>query len=84
MSGCVLFDGKGRRGRGEYGAVTREKKSCLAHRLAYEDAFGSIPEGFDVHHTCETKLCVNPEHLELVRHGEHRRLHHRGRSHVNA
>ena len=76
MSSCVLFSGRGRRGRGEYGAAWRDGKPRLAHRLAYEDVFGEIPEGHAVHHTCETPLCVNPDHLVLVAQREHLRLYH--------
>lgn len=42
----------------------------LAHRVVYEDAYGEIPEGLEVDHLCENKLCINPEHMELVTHRE--------------
>ena len=41
-----------------------------AHRFAYEIVFGKIPEGYEPHHKCEVKLCVNPNHLEVVTHRE--------------
>jgi hypothetical protein len=41
-------------------------RCVLAHRLAYEEAHGPIPEGYQVHHTCGTRGCVNPEHMELL------------------
>lgn len=40
--------------------------SQLAHRLAWEDAHGSIPEGLTIDHLCRVRACVNVEHMELV------------------
>lgn len=36
-----------------------------AHRVAWEIAFGPIPDGKYVLHRCNTKKCVNPAHLYL-------------------
>ena len=37
-----------------------------AHRVAYRLWIGEIPEGSVVHHSCSTRHCVNPEHLQIV------------------
>lgn len=41
-----------------------------AHRVAYIAICGPIPQGLELDHLCENKLCVNPDHLEAVTHRE--------------
>src|SRR5215831_7520707 len=54
-----------------YGHVRCDGVMTDAHRVAYELAFGSIPDGFEIHHECRVRDCVNPNHLKAVSHNEH-------------
>ena len=46
-----------------YGQVSIEGRRIRAHRLAYELAFGEIPEGLQVNHHCDNPRCVEPAHI---------------------
>lgn len=60
---CVEYPGALRDG---YGAVKRDGRTELAHRVAFELVVGPIPEGLVLDHTCRNRPCVNPSHLEAV------------------
>lgn len=49
-------------------------KSRPAHILFWESVNGPTPAGKELHHKCEVRACVNPDHLEPVTRLEHRRL----------
>lgn len=46
-----------------------------AHREIYERIKGKIPEGMELHHICEVRKCVNPEHLQVISKPDHAKLH---------
>ena len=47
-----------------YFSVSRSR-ARTTHRISWELAFGPIPDGMDVLHKCNVKVCVNPDHLYL-------------------
>lgn len=51
-----------------YGQFTVNKRSYLAHRLAFELAYHPIPENTVVRHYCDNPSCCRPDHLELGTH----------------
>jgi hypothetical protein len=53
-----------------YGRFLVNGKYKMAHRFSYELKHGKIlpyPE-FEVDHLCKVRNCVNPDHLEVVKH----------------
>lgn len=59
------------RSRDGYGRVAvAGRRKAAAHRVAYEETYGPIPEGMTVDHLCFNPACVNPAHLRLMTHVE--------------
>lgn len=54
----------------DYGQVRRDGKMRKAHRVAWEESYGPIPDGALVLHTCDNPPCVNPAHLYLGSHSD--------------
>lgn len=49
-----------------YGTFYFRRRKHRAHRVAYVQQFGPMPEGMVVDHLCRRRHCVNPDHLRLV------------------
>lgn len=79
--GCWEFVGYRFNGYGKFGISAR--KTVLAHRFAYKLWVGPIPDRHHLHHRCENRACVRPDHLEPVPAGTHSREHVRARGIVS-
>jgi len=65
---CWIWIG-GQKGNG-YGCLNIRRggkhTTLCAHRAAYEELVGPIPDGYQIDHLCGVTLCCNPNHLEAV------------------
>jgi hypothetical protein len=63
---CIIPDPELVRPNGNGYFRLRTRTGKYAHRAAYEEAYGPIPNGLVIDHLCRNKQCSNPEHLEAV------------------
>lgn len=62
--GCWIFTGATKNGYAAVGAGGKHGGSVYGHRIAYEAVKGPIPADTPrLHHLCEVRRCVNPDHL---------------------
>jgi len=61
---CWIWEGQ--KDKFGYGNFSILGKKVRAHRFAYEEFVGDIPEGLVIDHLCRNHSCVNPNHLEPV------------------
>lgn len=60
---CLLW--KGATSRDGYGKIRINRKTWGVHRLQYFLYSGVLEEMDKVRHSCDTPLCVNPDHLRV-------------------
>jgi len=59
--------------------VNGKPVSRMYHRHKWEEANGTIPEGYEIDHMCKNRACCNIDHLQLLLSSEHRTKDNTGR-----
>jgi hypothetical protein len=67
-NGCILWTGpdSGTGRGGGYGRMSLDGQTVATHLVVFTHFFGYIPSKKQVDHTCNNRLCCNPNHLQLV------------------
>lgn len=62
--GCWFWrGGTNKQGYGQFGIFSTV---VTAYRFAYELYVGPVPKNRELHHSCENRVCVRPDHLEVL------------------
>lgn len=73
---CHVWQGptSGTTGRGKnYPRMTICDQTVAVHRVVYVNRHGYLPSKKQIDHVCRNRLCVNPDHLEMVSHKENQK-----------
>ncbi len=58
-------------GKAGYGKLRWQGRMQYAHRLAWEDANGPVPEGMELRHrVCDNPPCIDVDHLAIGTHAQ--------------
>jgi len=63
-------------GNGRGGGYPRMKlndRTCAVHIVSFTNSHGYVPRNKQIDHKCRNRLCVNPDHLEMVSHIENQK-----------
>lgn len=64
FAGCWMWmKSIGSHGYGQ--ATLPDKRVTVAHRVSFEAFKGPIPAGKLIQHSCDSRWCVNPDHLSI-------------------
>lgn len=62
---CITWAGTTQKNNG-YGRISVNGKQPMAHRWAWEQVNGPIPEGLTIDHLCFNRACIEPLHMRVV------------------
>jgi len=68
-NGCLLYTNSQQ--KNGYALASYDNKKMPAHRVVFLLSGQIIPLGFDVHHLCHNKLCIEITHLVAVSRRQH-------------
>ena len=74
-TGCHIWQGSdsGNGRGGGYPRMCLNGQTVAVHRVMYTHVHGYIPGKKQIDHLCRNRMCVNPNHLEMVTHRENQR-----------
>ena len=74
-NGCWIWQGSGSgKGRGGgYPRMSLDGHTVAVHRVMFSCHFGYIPGRKQIDHLCRNRMCVNPDHLDMVTHKQNQR-----------
>lgn len=58
---------------GGYARMSLDGQTVAVHRVVFTHFHGFVPGKKQIDHICRNRLCVNPDHLEMVTHKENQR-----------
>lgn len=74
-SACHIWTGSdsGSGRGGGYPRMCLDGQTVAVHRVVYTNVYGYVPSKKQIDHLCRNRMCVNPDHLEMVTHRENQR-----------
>jgi len=75
IHGCWIWQGSdsGTGRGGGYARMRLHGYTVAVHRVMFINEYGFVPPKKQIDHVCENRMCVNPDHLEMVSHKENQR-----------
>lgn len=72
---CHIWQGShsGNGRGGGYPRMCLNGQTMAVHRVMYTNEYGIIPGKKQIDHKCRNRMCVNPDHLEMVTHKQNQK-----------